>query len=241
MVSGSRWIACCISCVALTGCAGNDLLVKRQSETEAKLEHLIQSSKKMDQRFVELADQVRTQDIQARDARLQIKQLEETVSELRKSQEESRERIILMTQQKATPKIEVVNQEPAPKGRDTGPPAEYVRAFGLYSANNFAEAITAFEGFMHDHPQSEYAANALYWIGECHYSLSDLPRAKEVFLQVTGSYPNSPNAPDAMLKLGYTLAAMKEKAKANAIFENLIKSYPSSPAAAKARERLTAN
>jgi tol-pal system protein YbgF len=241
MVSGRRWFACCISCLALTGCAGNDLLVKRQSETEAKVEHLIQSSRKMDQRTNELADQVRIQDNQARDARAQLKQLEETVSELRKSQDELRERVLLMAQQKATPKIEVVNQEPALKGRDTGPPAEYVRAFGLYSANNFADAITAFETFMHNNPQSDFAANALYWIGECHYSLSDLPRAKEIFLRVSGSYPNSSKAPDAMLKLGYTLAAMKEKGKANAIFENLIKSYPSSPAAAKARERLTAN
>jgi tol-pal system protein YbgF len=234
MVSGNRWIAWCIACLALTGCAANDLVIKRQSETEAKVEHLIQSSRKMEQRANELADQDRILGDQSKAAATQIKQLEEAVRELK-------ERVTLLAQQNATPKIEVVNQEPAPKGRDAGPPAEYVRAFGLYSANNFADAITAFEAFMKDNPQSDFAANALYWIGECHYSLSDLPRAKETFLRVTGSYPNSPKAPDAMLKLGYTLTAMKEKNKAHAIYENLIKSYPSSPAASKARERLTAN
>ena len=241
MVSGSRWIACGISCLALTGCAASDLMVKRQTETESKVEQLIQSSRKMDQRANEMSDQIRIQDIQAKTAAVQIKQLDDTIRELRKSQDELRERITLQAQQNPTHKIEVVNQEPSPKGRDTGPPADYVKAFGLYSSNNFADAITAFEAFMKNNPQSDFAPNALYWIGECHYSLSDLPKAKEVFLRVTGSYPNSPKAPDAMLKLGYTLAAMKEKAKANAIFENLIKSYPSSPAAAKARERLTAN
>ena len=94
---------------------------------------------------------------------------------------------------------------------------------------------------MKNNPQSEYAANALYWIGECHYSLSDLPKAKDIFSRVAETYPNSSKAPDALLKLGYTQAALKEKSKANATFEGLIKSYPSSPAAAKARERLTAN
>ncbi len=241
MLTGRRWIAFLVSCLALSGCAANDLVLKRQSETEAKVEHLIQSSRKGDQRANELAGQIQSQDDQTKAVAAQIKRLEETIRELRTSQDELKARFILLSQQTPPPKIEVVNQEAPVKGRDTGPPAEYVKAFGLYSANNFPEAITAFETFMKGSPQSEYAANALYWIGECHYSLSDLPRAKDIFFKVAGSYPNSPKAPDALLKLGYTLTAMKEKDKATAIFESLIKSYPSSPAAVKARERLTAN
>ena len=126
-----------------------------------------------------------------------------TIRELRKSQDELKARFILLSQQTPPAKIEVVNQEAPAKGRDSGPPADYVKAFGLYSANNFPEAITAFETFLKNNPQSEYAANALYWIGECHYSLSDLPKAKDIFFKVAGNYPNSPKAPDALLKLGY--------------------------------------
>lgn len=241
MVSGSRLSTYIVLCFALTGCAANDLMLKRQSETEAKVEHLIQSNRKGDQRANELAGQIQALNDQAKAVATQIERLEDTIRELRKSQDELKARFILLSQQTPTPKIEVVNQEPPAKGRDTGPPADYVKAFGLYSSNSFPEAITAFETFLKNNLQSEYAANALYWIGECHYSLSDLPKAKDIFFTVAGSYPNSPKAPDALLKLGYTLAAMKEKDKAHAIFENLIKSYPSSPAAAKARERLTAN
>lgn len=241
MVTGSRWIAFLVSCLALTGCAANDLVLKRQSETEAKVEHLIQTSRKSDQRTNELAGQIHSQDVQAKAVDTQIKRLEDTIRELRESQDELKARFILLSQQTSPPKIEVVNQEAPAKGRDAGPPADYVKAFGLYSANNFPEAITAFETFLKNNPQNEYAANALYWIGECYYTLSDLPKAKDIFFKVAGDYPNSPKAPDALLKLGYSLAAMKEKDKANAIFESLIKSYPSSPAAAKARERLTAN
>jgi tol-pal system protein YbgF len=241
MFSGSRWTAYGVLSLALTGCAANDLALKRQTETEAKVEHLIQASRKSDLRANQLSEQLRAQEDQAKAVSLLLNQLQESVRELRGAQDELKARLALLAQQGATPKIEVVNQEPLTKGRDTGPPAEYVKAFGYYSSNNFNEAITAFEVFMKNNPQSEYAANALYWIGECHYSMSDLPKAKEIFSKVAGTYPNSPKAPDALLKLGYTLAAMKDKGKANASFESLIKLYPSSPAASKARERLTAN
>ena len=241
MLSGYRWITCLIFCFALTGCSANDLMLKRQSESEAKIENLIQSNKKVDTRINDVSSRLQARDDQYKATASQIAQMQETIRELRSSQDDLKARLTLLSRQAATPKIEVVNQEAAPKGKETGPPAEYVKAFGLYSANNFDSAIPAFESFIKDNPQSDYAANALYWIGECYYSLSELPKAKEIFFKVAGNYPNSPKAPDAMLKLGYTLAAMKEKDKALAIYESLIKSYPSSPAASKARERLTAN
>lgn len=233
---------CLLASAALTGCAANDLVVKRQSEAEAKIEHLIQSGKKNEQRQNEFAAQLQGLDDRFRSTAGQIKGLQDTIQELRASQDELKARLALQAQQAATPKVEVVNPAtPSKNVRDSGPPADYLKAFGLYSANNFSAAIESFEAFHKANPQSDYAANALYWIGECHYSLSDLPKAKEAFFKVAGSYPNSPKAPDSLLKLGYTLAAMKEKEKALSIFENLIKSYPSSPAAIKARERLNAN
>jgi tol-pal system protein YbgF len=241
MKSGVRWTACIISCFALTGCAANDLMLKRQSETEAKVEQLIQSGKNDTFRMNELAGQIQAQDDKSNSTAAQISQLHDTIRELRASQNELKARVILLAQQTSPPKIEVVNQDTAPNSRHAGQPADYVKAFGLYSSNTFAEAIVAFEVFIKNNPSSEFAANALYWIGECHYSLSDLPKAKESFSRVAETYPKSAKAPDALLKLGYTLSALKDKEKAQATFEGLIKSYPGSPAAAKARERLTAN
>ncbi len=233
--------ACLIWCFVFSGCAGNDLMVKRQAETEAKLEQLLQTGKKVEKRVNELSAQTQVLDDQAKTSSLQLKQLQDTIQELRIAQEDLKARVALLVQQAATPKVEVVNPEVAPKGKDAGPPPEYVKAFGLYSANNFPAAIEAFEAFLKENPQSDYISNAIYWIGECHYSQSDLVNALAAFQKVVENHPRSSKAPDAMLKMGYTLAAMKEKDKATATFENLIKSYPSSPAAAKARERLTAN
>jgi tol-pal system protein YbgF len=228
--------------VLLSGCAANDLMVKRQAESEAKIEFLIQSSKKADQRHNELAGSQQLQDEKFQAVNVEIKQLKDENRDLRTSRDELTVRVARLVQQSQTPKVEIVNQaSPSKTTGETGPPVEYLKSFGLYSANNFAAAIESFGAFIKDNPQSDYAANALYWIGECHYSLSDLPRAKEAFLRVTEAYPKSSKVPDALLKLGYTLSALKEKEKATAVFEKIITSYPSSPAAKKARERLNAH
>jgi tol-pal system protein YbgF len=162
--------------------------------------------------------------------------------ELLASRDELNARVASLALQTQTPKVEIVNQpSPAKTARESGHPAEYIKAFGLYSANKFPAAIDAFESFLKNNPRSDYAANALYWIGECYYSLSDFPKAKDVFLKVSESYPKSSKTPDALLKLGYTLSALNEKEKAAGIFEKIITSYPSSPAAIKARERLNSH
>jgi tol-pal system protein YbgF len=242
MPSGSRLVPYLFLSLFLSGCAANDLVVKRQAESEAKIEFLIQTSKKAEQRHNEFAGLLQAQDERLQSVTGEIKLLKDENRELRTSLDELKSRVATLAQQLQTPKVEIVNQpSPAKVTRESGPPAEYLKSFGLYSANKFTAAIESFESFLKNNPQSDYAANALYWIGECHYTLSDLPKAKEAFLKVVENYPKSSKSPDALLKLGYTLSAMKEKEKAAVIFERIITLYPSSPAAIKARERLNAH
>lgn len=241
MSSGTTRIACLISFLVLAGCASNDLMIKRQSEAEAKLEHLIQTDRTTGQQLNELTSRILTLEDQLKASTAQNKQIQTSLQELRTSQDEYKARLVLLSQRTNSPKIEVVNTQSTEKNGDNSPPADYLKAFGLYSSNNFSAAIKAFEAFLAASPDSEYAANALYWIGECHYSQSDLPQARVIFQKTADKYPKSSKAPDAMLKLGFTLSAMNERDKAKALFENLIKTYPGSHAAAKARERLTAH
>ena len=239
MPSSSRFIPYLLSTLLLSGCAGNDLMLKRQAESEAKIELLIQLTKKTEQRHNELAAALQVQEERLQPVLGDIRQLKDESRELRSSRDELKVRVAALVQQSLTPKVEIVNQ-PSPTGAagEAGPPAEYLKSFGLYSANNFAAAITSFEAFLKDSPGSEHTANALYWIGECHYSLSDFTKAKEAFLKVVDGYPTSAKAPDALLRLGSTLTALKETEKAQSAFEKIITSYPSSPAAVKARQHL---
>lgn len=242
MPTGIRLVPYLCLSLFLSGCAANDLVVKRQVESEAKIELLLQESRKAEQLHNELVALQQAQDDRFKALSGDIKLLKDENREFRASRDELIVRVDRLTKQSQTPKVAIVNQpSPAKAAKESGPPPGYLKAFGLYSANNFPAAIEAFELYLKENPQSDYAANALYWIGECHYTLADFPKAKAVFLKVTENYPKSLKVPDALLKLGYTLVALKEKEKATDIFEKIITQYPSSPAAIKARERLNAH
>ena len=232
----TRCIACIVTVFLMTGCAADELMIKRQAEAEAKIEYLLQSGKSGDLRLNEISSIIQGLEGKGSEAAAQVRQIQTIVQDMRIAQEDLKARLSLLTQQAATHKIEMVNPESHAKSRDTGPPAEYVKAFGLYSANNFNAAIEAFDLFIKKNPQNDYTSNALYWIGECHYSQADFVKAQITFQKILDGYPKSAKFPDALLKLGYSLSAIKEKEKAVAVFERLIKAYPGNPAAAKARE-----
>ena len=221
----------------LGGCAANDLAVKRQTETETKVEHLFQVAGGIEARLNELSGRLAALEERDTQRTAVFKELSDGVREL-KEVNQALQAKVQTTAVVATPKVEVVNPEPASKGKDAGPPQGYLKAFGLYSSNNFTGAIQAFELFLKEQPTGEYVPNAHYWIGECYYSLSDLPKALGAFQKVLDGWPRHPKASDALLKIGYSYAAQKQPDKAKASFERLIRSYPASPAAVKARERL---
>ncbi|MDK9716778.1 MAG: tol-pal system protein YbgF [Trichlorobacter sp.] len=221
----------------LGGCAANDLAVKRQTETETKVEHLFQLAGGIEARLNEISGRVAILEEKDAQRTTLFKELSDGVREL-KEVNQALQAKVQTAAAVTTPKVEVVNTDPAPKGRDAGPPPGYVKAFGLYSANNFSAAIQAFELFLKEQPTSEYVPNSYYWIGECYYSNSDLPHALVAFQKVVNDWPRHPKASDALLKIGYSYAAQKQQDKARATFERLIRNYPASPAAIKARERL---
>lgn len=221
----------------LGGCATDDLLVKRQAESDARLERLHQAATNAEVRLNQLAERMaRLEEKEQQQAGL-IQGLEARLASLK---EDSRHAQVGQQQlgAAATPKIELVNPTPMVTGRDAGPPPSYLHAFGLYSSNDFPAAIAAFERFLVEQPNSEYVPNAQYWIGECHYSSADLPKALTAFQRVVDGWPRHPKASDALLKIGYSYAALKQPDQARAAFERLIRSYPGSQAAPKARERL---
>ena len=218
----------------LGGCAANDVMVKRQTETETKVEHLFQVVGGLEARLSELSGRQAALEEKASQQAKLFQELSDKVNAL----SETSQTRLQSVPAAITPKVEVVNPDPTSKGKDTGPPQAYLKAFGLYSTNNFTAAVHAFEQFLKEQPSSDYVPNATYWIGECYYSSSDLPKALVAFQKVLDSWPRHPKASDALLKIGYSYSVLKQHDKAKAAFEGLIRSYPGSPAAVKARERL---
>lgn len=226
--------------LALTGCANQDAILRKQSELESRVESLAKSNNLSNVQISMLFNELKDLQKEVKSNSATIRELRDTVAGLRATTAS------MLAQQPAVPaenqnrKIELINKdeaEPAKNSAEVGSEA-YMRAFGLYSADKYEEAIEAFNAFIKSYPDSEYAANAQYWIGECYYTRSDLPKALEAFKKVISGYPRGGKVPDAMLKAGYTLFALKQNDSARAMLENLVASYPETPAAVKARERL---
>ena len=223
-----------------SGCANQDLIIQKQAEMGSRIEYLVQENKILNGQVTALTNDVKELKASVEEHSSVLRGLSEPEGEKKNEEKADASKVEQAAPQKASvTRIELINQDTKSKGKSDASDAEYMKAFGLYSANRFSEAVVAFTKFLDEHPDSRYAVNAQYWIGECYYSLSDLPRALESFKAVSEKYPDGKKVPDSMLKTGYTLFAMKEPEKARAVLENLIEKYPDSAAAAKAGERLS--
>jgi len=116
--------------------------------------------------------------------------------------------------------------------------AAYQKAFDLLKEGRYERANAAFRDFLKKHPNSGYAGNAQYWLGESLYVSRRFKEAAEEFQRVLKNYPNSNKAPDAMLKLGYTWYELRQFDAAKAMLGQLRELYPNSTAARLAAKRL---
>jgi tol-pal system protein YbgF len=103
---------------------------------------------------------------------------------------------------------------------------------------NYAEAARAFSIFLRKFPDSAYAANAQYWLGECYYGQRRFQEAIDEFERVFMLYPASNKVPASLLKIGYSHLELQGHATARSVFQQLIRTYPDSPEALKAQTRL---
>ncbi len=225
----------------LTGCAGNDFVMQRQSTMESRLEQLAQSGKAASLRLAEL-------DMDFKMMRDKLDKLADEQSSIRPAQlilqadltrlVQKMEKIEADIPPAQATRIEVVNRETAAEVRDVRAQNAYLNAFGLFSANNYAAAAEAFAAFIKSYPESEHAGNAQYWLGECYYSDKLYAQAIETFNIVVNSSMQGPKVPDAMLKIGFSWYALNDPVKGQYVLLTLIEKFPSSEAAAKAKEKV---
>lgn len=226
--------------LTLSGCAAQDSVLRKQAELESRLESLAIGNNMTNQRLSTLTNEVKDLQQQRKADAATLRQLRDSLMNMRALTDELLVKKASPQTSFAPQKIELINKEEpgsAQQKNDVHSEA-YMKAFGLYSTDKYEEAIESFTAFIKTYPDSEFAANAQYWIGECYYTRSNLAKALEAFTKVITDYPRGNKVPDAMLKTGYTLFAMKQSAKATAMLESLINKYPDSPAAIKAQEKL---
>ncbi|MEO6076121.1 MAG: tol-pal system protein YbgF [Dokdonella sp.] len=116
----------------------------------------------------------------------------------------------------------------------------YDSAFSALKDGRYAESARRFQAFVGEHPQSELASNAYYWLGESYYAAENFGVAKETFETLLTRFPNSAKASDALLKIGYCQYETKQWDAAEATLNDVVSRYPNSQAARLAQGRLRA-
>ncbi|WP_161626897.1 tol-pal system protein YbgF [Desulfospira joergensenii] len=114
----------------------------------------------------------------------------------------------------------------------------YQKARNLLLEGDAVNAAQLFQSFADHHPNHSLADNALYWLGECYYSLGRYTKAVEEFKNLVKTYPKAEKVPDALLKIGYSFLSMDDINRAGHFLKQVLKKYPFSPAAEKAEIKL---
>lgn len=123
-------------------------------------------------------------------------------------------------------------------GGDVDGQAAYSHAFSMLKEGQYKQSIKAFEAFKVKYPNSKYADNAQYWLGEASYVSRDYNKALKEFQQLVAQFPESSKNAGAHLKIGYVYFELKNWSAARDALQKVIKLYPDSTVAKKANERL---
>jgi len=138
--------------------------------------------------------------------------------------------------------VDVVDTEstlaPLSLSNDKNGKSAYAQAFNTLKEGRYKQAINEFKAFQKNYPDSAYAANAQYWLGETYSVSRDYKTSLNEFQKVVSDYPDSNKVEGALLKIGFTYYEMQDWASAKTALELVINKYPGTTVARKAKERL---
>ncbi len=126
------------------------------------------------------------------------------------------------------------SQAPAASSEPADPAKEklyYDAAFDLIKAKDFDKASQAFSAFLRKYPNSQYAGNAQYWLGEVNLAKGDLQGAGQAFAKVSQLYPKHAKVPDSLYKLADVERRLGHTDKVKGILQQVVAQYPGTSAA----------
>jgi tol-pal system protein YbgF len=115
----------------------------------------------------------------------------------------------------------------------------YEKAVNLIlKSREYDKAIPEFQSFLNRYPDSQYAANAHYWLGQLLFNKQQWSDAATQFELVVSKFPDSTKRADALLKLGVVAEKVGNNGRAKELFQQVVSEYPTSSARKLAESRL---
>ena len=129
----------------------------------------------------------------------------------------------------------VAAKEPAKKqNKET----MYAAAYQTFKDGHYDKSRTEFKNFLATYPNTEYAGNAQFWIGECYFFEKNYEQAILEYEKVAKNYPKGNKVPFALLKQGFSFLNLNDKISAKLILQKVIKDFPNTNQARTARSKL---
>jgi len=111
-------------------------------------------------------------------------------------------------------------------------------AYQDYLKGHYDLALSEFQQVVEDFPESSFAAEAYYYIGECYDQQGDLKEAARALTTLIEQHRTSRQVPAALFKLGKIYEKAGQPHKAKAFWRELIIDFRGSPEAELAKRRL---
>ena len=114
----------------------------------------------------------------------------------------------------------------------------YEQAKKAYDSGKLEDARQGFIDLLKQHPKSQNADNAQFWIGETYYREKWFEKAILEYQKVIEKYPQGNKVPASRLKQGLAFSNLGDKTNARLILQELIKQHPQSNEAKIAKKKL---
>jgi tol-pal system protein YbgF len=134
--------------------------------------------------------------------------------------------------------IQTLRTVPSEPGAEIDPDRVYSASYNDYLMGNYALAIDGFRDYLANYPESEYADNAAYYLGDCYLQQGRQELAIQAFDQLINLYPKGDKTPVAYYKKAVAQQEMQRMEDAISTLKALSKLFPDSREAKLAEEEL---
>ena len=131
-------------------------------------------------------------------------------------------------------------QQAQQQAQAAAPPPDvlYNNALRDYNGGQNDLASQEFSDYLKFYPNTDYAGNCYYYLGELQYRQGNYPQAIQSYDQVLQNFPGGNKAAAAQLKKGFALIELGKQDDGISELRHLIQRYPRSNEAVQAKERL---
>lgn len=134
--------------------------------------------------------------------------------------------------------IQTLRTVPNEPGAEIDPDRVYSASYNDYLMGNYALAVDGFRDYLANYPESEYADNAAYYLGDCYLQQGRQELAIQAFEQLINLYPKGDKTPVAYYKKALAQQEMQRMEDAIATLKALSKLFPDTREAKLAEEEL---